>query len=568
MNCETRNLLRRCGDPFVCGRIIGFFICRIIFSFQYRYKRSITQYPASVRAVLQDVLKYKFTSAEAAFIRRQKDRGNDAFTGSGRIKLASGYLSYNKTPDWKQQFDDPEQMMSLHRWRWLLNDMEQTEGIGLMRSWLQEMGPVPEGIAGTSYTTGERIVSAILFFGQERIPEDLRAALLTMAWHLAQHIEYHGVRGTGNHVVNNARALFFAGQTFNIRPFSTLALAILEDALPWLVTKDGFLREESSHYHLLFTRWLIEIYELAKRTNHQGVEEYLEPWIKKLAEKCWFFLVQDGVGAWQIPLIGDVSPDCTPPWLISYLKPLIEQYKPNLWPVQGVKDYKQSGWFRLDWKLFTIFWHLPQTNMIHRPHHGHSDACSFVLFYQGKPTFIDPGRPTYCANDLLSQSSVSAQGHNSLAVDGLSPFVYDKEQKFPAFYQQREVKINYKEENQLFIFSITHTGFQRLRRDRVDHTRSFKIGDDFMEIEDKVSGCGQHFLETFFHWAPGIEAITRRDNQYEAGPMIFTLNAQGAKVINHSDWSFPEYGEKVESHSISIKQLAQLPLVNLYRFQW
>ena len=50
---------------------------------------------------------------------------------------------------------------------------------------------------------------------------------------------------TGNHIINNARAILIAGISFNILEWKKLSKKILEIELSKLIYKDGFLREEA-----------------------------------------------------------------------------------------------------------------------------------------------------------------------------------------------------------------------------------------------------------------------------------------------------------------------------------
>jgi len=550
MNGEVWNILKHCVNPLFAARLTLFFLRRIFFSLQYRYLPTVLYHSKEVKKLCKGIRSKAFTAP----LSLKSEIGMSEV--KGRLKLASGFLEFRSEADWKQKFDDSEQAMSLHRWNWLLyEDMSLDTGLRLMRSWLSVMDVVPRGLAHTSYTTGERIVSALLFFHKKKvsIPEDIRGALLAMAFHVARHLEYHGVRGTGNHVINNARALFFAGEVLDAPQFSELALAVMKEALPWLVTQDGFLREESSHYHILFTRWLLEIYELAKATHHEEMTDFMGLWAKQCAKQCWFFLVQNSETAkWQIPLFGDVSPDCTPEWLIEYLLPKIAEYK-EAQEAQNLKVFPQSGWFRLDRAPYTLFWHVPQEGMVHRATHGHSDLCSFVLYARGKPVFIDPGRPTYKTHDPLYEYSGSARSHNSLTLDGFDPTLYDRAQKFPVFYQKREVKCEWRDQGQWFMFAISHTGFHRLNGDRIDHTRRFSIAHNSFEIEDEFSGKGSHTIETFFHFAPGRENIA-------------LYNSQG-QPQSIGGWTSPAYGVTVPSKVVAVKTKEKFPAKVRHRFE-
>ncbi|OGL68014.1 hypothetical protein A3B21_00180 [Candidatus Uhrbacteria bacterium RIFCSPLOWO2_01_FULL_47_24] len=584
MNYEVRNLLYRCINPLLLEEGIYFIVRRFLFSLQYRYLPSRWYYPKNVRGQFRKLP--PLPEGGLGGVGGQAHNPSSPPLEKGRemvLKLAVGFLEYEGEPDWQKQFDDPEQTMSLHRWHWLIyEDMDIAQGIALIRSWLTEMGAVPKGVAGTTYTTGERIVNALLFLapyprplpqgereiqgnsppllggvrgGGQKIPEDIRDALREMAYHVARHLEYHGTRGTGNHVVNNARALFFAGQMLKVKELSDLALVIIKEALPWLVTKEGFLREESSHYHLLFTRWIMEMYELAKTTDHYEMEIFLAPWVKQLAAQCWFFLVQDKQGGWQIPLVGDISPDCTPEWLLHYLVPCIFPYKPDT-EEQGMQAYRESGWFRLNHGVHTLFWHIPQACMIHRASHGHADACSFVFFASGVLVVIDPGRPTYKASDPLHIYSGGVSAHTSLTIDSFGPFPYDRAQKLPAFYQKREVFTQWQKTGDQFVFSISHTGFLRIQGDMIKHTRHFKVrcNRPAFEVDDELYGTRAHAVETFFHFASGIEGI---HSQHSTGVY---------KTI--SDWTCPAYGVMIPSLTTKVSCETIFPCTMTHRFSW
>ncbi len=551
MNNEVRNFVWYCVHSMCFMQMILFIFHRIVYSLKYRYKKPTAQYPVNVRKVWEKIGIKENKGAVTQYEQRS--------IKSRKLKLAYGFFEYEEVPDWLHTFNDPEQCMSLHRWGWLVyDDIGTEEGIALMRSWIGVMSPIPKGIPGTSYTTGERIVNALLFCAKRNIiiPTDVHDALVIMTFHLARNIEYHGVRGTGNHVVNNARALFFAGQEFKIKELSMLALTVLKDALPWLITKDGFLREESSHYHLLFTRWIVEIYELAKNTEHKEIEAYLRPWVKKLAERCLFFMVcNEQSGEWQIPLIGDVSPDCTPQWLIQYLLSLSSfSVMKGAHTKNKMQAFPESGWFRFELCRLIIFWHIPQGNMIHRATHGHADVCSFVLFSNGVPILVDLGRPTYKTDDALYEHSGSARAHNSIIVDGFDPFLYDRAQKFPEFYQKRNSKVYWQEDGGSLHFSIEHVGFHRIINDVVDHTRHFYIRDGFLEIHDEFRGNHSHRVETFFHEAPGSE-------------IRLTVNSQLSTIQQVEDYISPQYGATLPSSTLIVRSDVRFPTTICYRLE-
>jgi len=123
---------------------------------------------------------------------------------------------------------------------------------------------------------------------------------------------------TGNHAFNNARGLLFAGIVSGLPYATELAFEIFKERLPKLVTDDGFLREGSSHYHFLFTRWVLEVQWILSGTKNKELQSIVRPFAVNLVKRCWFFLVQNRkTKHWSIPLVGDISPDFPPEWLLS-----------------------------------------------------------------------------------------------------------------------------------------------------------------------------------------------------------------------------------------------------------
>ncbi len=54
----------------------------------------------------------------------------------------------------------------------------------------------------------------------------------------------------------------------------------------------GFLREGSSHYQFIFTRWIVEISYFAKLYSDNKLIKFLDPFIISLLKQCYFFIVR------------------------------------------------------------------------------------------------------------------------------------------------------------------------------------------------------------------------------------------------------------------------------------
>lgn len=541
--------------------------------------------------------------------------------GPRRLKLAVGYLALGDTPNWAQAFDDGEQYVSLHRWNWLLractDEVEPPDiqwGVVLMRSYLQAMTPLPQGLASESYTVGERISNSLLYArvagGDWRcLPDDIGSALNEMAHHLARHLEYHGSHATGNHPLNNARALYLAGQCLGQPGLSALGLAVMAERLAVVQTPDGFMREGSSHYHLLFTRWLLEVQFAAHEFGDAQALALLAEPVKAALACCWFFLVRDSHGQWTVPTIGDVSPDAEPAWLqdLGHSVPAARTGTPadmpppgrvagwaGLWSgvmrggpgstqgavlqdlsEDGFRSFPGSGWHRLQWHGWTALWRTEAGGMAVEASHAHQDLCSLVLFRHGHEILIDIGRPDYERDSLAGMKSVTHGAHNSLTIDGLGPMLTQRDRFFPRRYRRGAVEIKTVQEGDCFQLTLTHDGFKRLARGPVRHARHFSFSPRGVVIEDTLDGVGQHQVVWHFQWAsrnvsphPAAEPVLGR-----GGIQMQTSGLHdGQSVCVEADpsglagWRYPSYGVRQPCVTQRVHGVITLPAVVRHAF--
>ena len=456
---------------------------------------------------------------------------------SVKLNLCAGSLIYTDKDSWKSEFSDEEAMCSLHRWRWLLpslvpgeTDIRAEDGLALMNSWVESC--LNDDVYGLdAYSTSERAVNGSLFLlnkcghlGEHR----LGPAFKKMGLQIAASLEYYEGELTGNHALNNARGLFFIGVLHNDPDMVALSSEIIYERLPVLVTDDGFLRESSSHYHFLFTRWILEIFWLAEKNELDEVLVFLKPYAYKLVKCCWFYLVRDEESSdWQIPLIGDISPDVPPSWLVSlpWCNLAIEHYKPAVLPkyqgplgwasTYGITNgdvessiletlsYPNSFWHRIVKDRLVLFVHAEQSAGVARADHKHADLAGFVLYDRGKLVINDPGRINYTQSEVGLYGK-SAAAHNTIFINGLSPEV-----EGPNWLQKRyisnDVVTKYSLTDSLSVFVVSHNGFDRLGLNKLKHERRFILGADFLRIEDHIGGAEACEVSLRLHLAPHIK---------------------------------------------------------------
>lgn len=539
--------------------------------------------------------------------------------GPRRLKLATGYLDFDGWPKWDSPFRDHEQFVSLHRWNWLLRALTDEAnpagfswGIALIRSWLVTMTTLPGGDVGESYSTGERIVNACLFARHttgrwNSLPVDIANALASMAADLAHRVEYHEGELSGNHVINNGRALLFAGHCFARPELLVLGRALIIERLPALISDGVFLREGSSHYQFLFTRWLLELRLLAEEHGDTETRALIAPYLPGLVEGCRFFQVTAADGGFIMPTLGDISPDCDPAWLLDLPEsplvclnravigqtsnlhgwamlfsdsvlanlevPLQEEVDTLFW-----RSYQQAGWYRLDFKGWVAIWRTELPGGPTIASHAHHDGCSCVLYRHGKEVLIDPGRLDY-GDGPLGRYGSSGDAHNSVTLNGRPPLLSRGDRLIPERHRQANCVISCEELDGMVRVSIEHDGFARLGGGVERHSRSFTFSADQLDIVDRFDGHGLYWMEARFHrpladfnripsgFYPRLPENFESDISLQTLEALPDLRESSLVACSHpiGGWRFPGYGIKSAALTQRFVGTLALPVECRYR---
>ncbi|MGR3218746.1 MAG: heparinase II/III domain-containing protein [Candidatus Anammoxibacter sp.] len=527
------------------------------------------------------------------------------------IKLAGVELSVGDSIDWEMEFADEEDYSSLHRLDWILLAVSRydREGKGNIRGWgtkfindwFKQNFSKDNRLVWDSYTVSERICDCVIFFFLTRSApsEIVSKGLSNSVVYLKDHLEYHG-RFTGNHVFNNGRAIYLAGCAFGVKEWQRFGELIILREINNLVTDDGFLREGSSHYHFLFTRWVLEIIFFARLTGQEVFVGKLSADVKKLIARCWFFLVYDrNRNDWDIPLFGDISPDFSPDWLISLpcshlANSFHASVKPDSLPkARGWSDlfggclshnqdkencsvsikekqvFKTSGWYRLDFKNSILMFRAEPESTPRHSGHAHCDVGSYCLYIDGSPLLVDVGRLDY-KGDGWGDFGVSSMAHNTVCIDGLGPSPV-KWLKYPSCYSQSPVNVLINDTNDGFEVEIHFKGFMRLR-EPIEFKRNFTLRENELKIVDSFFGHGNHYIESFLHFDSKInleKSLSSNDYKFSGefcnGTISFGAENSDLTIdhFNGSDrflgWNIKKYGEKLPASTLRVSSQSNFP---------
>jgi hypothetical protein len=504
---------------------------------------------------------------------------------------------------WKQAFFDPEDGNALQRFAWLLPwvVLRATEQAAADQSWHLIAEAIKDWLACPNqppyawqpYTMAERMMNwtiAALALGRDiRGEKYLATALAEHADRLTRDLEYYGEFFTGNHLSNNGRALYIVGLIIGDGIAAFRGRTILLEEAQRLFREPWFLREGSSHYQFLVARNYIESLWAAQIAGDDKTGNALFPHVAALVEGCRFFLVfrpENDTPA--IPLIGDISPDCTPEWLLGVpdvgakltgncrkpvwndssgwhtlfqnVMPTSDQREPS--PVAPIVSDEWAKVEQLGWTIFT------HSNPSGTPlGHAHQDTGAIVLFKEGLPIILDTGRLHY-VDDEVGRWGRTAGAHSILTVDALDPapmwhWLYPPEALKQITGGPPRIELS------PLHLTVSHSGFRR-GSDVAQYKRSVRVlTSRELEITDELQGEGRTRARLIFH-IHGRCSI-QKGQRVSAIASWFRLETVSLEDVHHCygftdgtprstfGWACKAYGSATPITSLIVEGLIPLP---------
>lgn len=438
--------------------------------------------------------------------------------------------------NWFKRYSDPEDVAALHRFFWLYRIVwEFSGGINprlnaqikeIIYDWIdkvesEEKKSIHSEVWQT-YTVVERITSWLIMLGLTELENDcdkkIIDSIMNQLDHVQKHFEYYGEKFTSNHFFNDGRGLYICGAILSHDQFKNLGRKIIKEMFGRIVPDNVFLREGSSHYQFLVTKWLCDCLWIAKESEDVEFVQWIYPRLESMLSGCRYFLIENN-NKWMIPLVGDISPDLRPDWLIgvpwvaSYLLrnnvfsevPKGDGYHSILPEKLQIKDNNtvlpkgSNDWGKIKNDYYTVFSHV--NNSLYPNNltgHFHHDSGSIVVFANHKPFLIDCGRTNY-DSEGISIWERSYRGHNLCVIDGNNP-----EPDMRTFYTNDFIYRYFGNapvaNNNFECINILIKGGKRIRK--IDsQSRVVTLKDSTIIIEDKIEGNGIHNIMLIFHVA-------------------------------------------------------------------
>ena len=376
-------------------------------------------------------------------------------------------------------------------------------------------------------------------------------SLYVQASYLYRTIEYYY---SGNHLLENARALLFAGVYFGgtgeAEKWIKTGLKIYKEELPMQVLPDGGCYERSPMYHALILEGILDIMNILRKDH-----EYRD-FFKGYAERMLGFLASATHPDGTISLFNDATEEIAPPTrkIIEYGNKIIG-YKPKI-----PSTFKDTGYYIYrDKDIYCIIDGGP-VGPDHLPAHAHADIFSYELSVNGTKAIVDTGVYEYQQGEMR-QYVRSTPAHNTVCIDDT-----DQVECWDSFRVARRYKpfdVSYREEDGCKVFKGSYAGYSKLIGDGIIHHRIISIDSSNKQIKviDKIEGKNKHKVQSYIHIHPdfrinpgsGYISVTNNKTKFR----IILQSTESFRI--ERGWYCPRFGIKLENYVIVLGGVRQLP---------
>jgi len=478
--------------------------------------------------------------------------------------------------DWSAEGMSRLWRYNLHYFDYLLGDrLSDARKSLLIDDWIERNPPgTPD--AWDPYPMSLRIVNWVKFFlgtaERDALSQQWLDSLALQGRWLEQNFEYHLL---ANHLLKNAVALFHVGAFLNgaeadrwlARGWGHLQKELSEQFLG-----DGGHYERSPMYHSICLADCYDVLALCLQNPdvvHVDSLELLRVVVLRGAEFLRDVSFPDG----EIALFNDsafrIAP--MPADLLSRVNSLLGASACGPATIESgtaceLIERRASGYFGLRHGADMLLVDCGEVGPDYQPGHAHCDTLSYELALDGQRLVVDTGVYDYEAGERRQLARGTAS-HNTVVVDG-------QEQSeiwgvFRVARRARPQEVMLHREGAGAVFQGAHDGYRRLRGRPIHRRRILYDGAGSYEIQDEVTGSGEHTVESRIHLHPsyraviqGMYAVVSNGDGHPSARIEFL---EGARPQLEQGRYFPQFGIEQSSQVLVLKKNGPLPLRLGYR---
>lgn len=439
----------------------------------------------------------------------------------------------------------------------LLDDGQKEK---LCLDWIRK-NPAGAGTGWNPYVISLRIVNWCKDGSRN---EEIKKSIYAQAAYLYRNLEIYF---PGNHLLENAKALIFAGLYFSsqgeVPKWLKKGIEIFEKELPIQTLPDGVYFELSPMYHAIMLEGFLDIINIMP--DEYALRDKLITACKKMADFQVSATHPDG----KIALLNDSTQEIAldSSRLLSYAQALL-----NVKPRSGI-NFPNTGYYIYRNDDIYLIADCGKIGPDYLPAHSHADIFNYELSIKGKKVITDSGVYEYAAGEMRKYNR-STKAHNTVSIDDA-----DQAECWGSFRVARrynpEIKIvkhSLSQDHKMdFLFEGQFDGYSKLIGDNINHTRKIEISQSKREISvrDYIDGKGIHSVKSYIHLVPET-LIEKAGNKYyaETDGVKFTIEVlSGTPEIREGFYS-PCFNIKLKSSVIVIIEEKQLPSLIHYKIRF
>jgi len=417
----------------------------------------------------------------------------------------------------------------------------------LINEWISS-NPATHGIGWDPYPMSLRICNWIkwIWLKDGNVDKLILISLFQQTLFLSKKLEFHLF---GNHLLENAKALIFAGYFFGGKQgnkWKLKGIKILRTELAEQILDDGGHFELSPMYHCIVLDLILDILQLCKNNADDKELDSLNLFLKGLALKMSNWLVTMCHSDQEISYFNDAAIGIAPA-----PKKILERVTELVGsPIKLVstqmKYLSHSGFVRLCNEDAVLIMDVGDIGASYIPGHGHADTLSVELSLFSQRVLVNLGTSEYGFSDRRHfERGTSA--HSTMEInDRNSSEVWDG---FRVGRRAVVDKLSFGKENSVI---ASHNGYKHLP-EAPRHIRKVVLKDQSVLIEDSVEGNYKN-AKVYFHFHPSVKIISDKNGLQGSIELldgkIIHWNAEATKSLIISSKYAISFGDLRQSTSL------------------
>lgn len=400
----------------------------------------------------------------------------------------------------------------------------------------------------------------------------------------------------GNHLLENLRALIFAGCLFDGQEAQTWlnkGLALLEKETKEQILLDGGHFERCPSYHLVMAKNYLETC-LWLRRNGVDVPTWLDEALRRMLEFCRVVIPKDGLEPLLKDSAWDASPETFDILSAGALYFQDERYKMvNQFSLYGYLLFGEEGFRQFkDWDVSQESWgtwllqengyqivRTPTSFFImdvgyvcppYLPGHAHADMFTYELHINGQRVVVDSGVYEYQKGEWRDFFR-STRAHNTIVVEEIN-----QSEVWSSFRVAQRAMPTVHSSIQLDDYSIiqaSHDGYNRLKTPVTHRRTCFVHQAGIWLFVDELFGSGHVNAANHIHFHPDLSLDTSSSIRWQidniddltimsalADSNNMKTNIMCGEMNPKQGWYSEHFGKMVPNQVLCFDLSGELPL--------